>query len=123
MGSEATSESSVPGRAPSWRWWVCGLLLLATMINYMDRLTLNQLSKEVIQAFHLSELDYGYLEAAFGSAFALGAIIAGWLADRWNVRWMYAVSVLAWSIAGFATGLVSSFAALLACRFLLGLAE
>ena len=26
----------------TWKWWVCSLLLLATMINYMDRMTLNQ---------------------------------------------------------------------------------
>lgn len=117
------SVSLVAGRTSTWKWWVCGLLLLATMINYMDRLTLNQLSKEIIDTFQLTELHYGYLESAFGSAFALGAIVAGWLADRWNVRFMYAASVLAWSLAGLATGLASSFAALLVCRFLLGLAE
>src|SRR5947209_1186557 len=111
--STPAADAEVPARGPVWRWWVCGLLLLATMINYMDRITLNQLSKEIIDAFHLTELHYGYLEAAFGSAFALGAIIAGWLADRWNVRWMYAASVFAWSLAGFATGLAQSFAALL----------
>ena len=30
----ATSASA------SWRWWVCGMLLLASAINYMDRQTL-----------------------------------------------------------------------------------
>jgi len=29
-----------PGRSASWKWWVCGLLLFASMINYMDRQTL-----------------------------------------------------------------------------------
>ena len=35
---------SEPDRGQAWRWWVCCLLLLATMINYMDRLTLNLLA-------------------------------------------------------------------------------
>ena len=39
------SSPAPPPRGAFWKWWVCGLLLLATMINYMDRLTLNQLSK------------------------------------------------------------------------------
>jgi ACS family hexuronate transporter-like MFS transporter len=102
---------------------VCGLLLLATTVNYMDRLTLNQMSGRIIDDFHLSERNYGQLESVFGVAFALGAVFTGWLADRWNVRWVYPVAVLVWSLAGFLTGLAHTFAALLVFRFLLGLAE
>src|SRR5262249_60595515 len=52
-----------------------------------------------------------------------GAICIGWMADRWNVRWIYAASVFVWSLAGFATGLANGFAALRMCLFFLGLAE
>src|SRR5262249_54527557 len=52
-----------------------------------------------------------------------GAIIFGWLADRWPVRWLYPAAVLAWSAAGFATGLAQTFLQLLLCRALLGLFE
>lgn len=110
-------------RSPLWKWWVCGLLLLATMINYMDRLTINLLAKRMMGEFALNERDYGQLESAFAFAFAVGAIVSGWLADRWSVRWLYPAAVLAWSAAGFATGLVSTFLGLLWCRFFLGLAE
>jgi ACS family hexuronate transporter-like MFS transporter len=106
-----------------WKWWVCGLLLLATMVNYMDRLTLNLMAPLILNAFRLGPREYGFLESAFGTAFALGAIVMGWLADRWNVRWIYPLAVLAWSLAGFLTGLAFDFTTLLLCRFLLGLAE
>src|SRR5262249_17403879 len=53
----------------------------------------------------------------------VGAIIFGWMADRWNVTLLYPLAVLAWSAAGFATGLVQGFVGLLLCRSLLGLAE
>src|SRR4051812_27937856 len=106
-----------------WKWWVCGLLLLATMVNYMDRLTLNLTAVRIMYEFRLDARDYGQLESAFAFAFALGAIIFGWLADRITVRWLYPVAVLVWSVAGFATGLVGSFVGLLLCRFLLGFAE
>ena len=39
--SVAIPENLVYPRSRSWKWWVCGLLLLATTVNYMDRLTLN----------------------------------------------------------------------------------
>jgi ACS family hexuronate transporter-like MFS transporter len=122
-----------PARSPSWKWWVCGLLLLATTVNYMDRLTLNLQTTTIMHAvgFDTHTEDgkreaaaaYGLLEAAFGSAFALGAIVMGYLADRINVRWLYAGAVLLWSMAGLATGLVQGFMALLFCRFALGFAE
>jgi MFS transporter, ACS family, hexuronate transporter len=110
-------------RRAAWKWWVCGLLLLATTINYMDRLTLNQTARRVMDEVGFDERGYGDLESAFAYAFALGAILAGWLADRVNVRWLYPAALLAWSAAGLATGLVHGFAALLACRFFLGVAE
>src|SRR5262249_4685522 len=119
----AVSDVSLPTRSGSWKWWVCGLLLLATMINYMDRLTLNQTSKRLMDAFALNEQQYGEIESSFALAFALGALAVGWMVDRWNVWWMYPASVFAWSLAGFATGFANSFMALLLCRFLLGLAE
>ena len=118
-----SDNPSSSGRSPSWKWYVCGLLLLATMINYMDRLTLSQTAKRVMGALEFKEDRYGELESAFSYAFALGAVLAGWMADRWNVRWLYPAALLVWSSAGFLTGLVDGFYAMLACRFLLGFAE
>ncbi len=117
------SDSTLLVRNRSWKWWICGLLLLATLVNYMDRLTLNQMAKPIMAEFALDAREYGQLESAFGVAFALGAILMGWLVDRRNVRGVYAAAVLLWSLAGFLTGLAQGFATLLICRFLLGLAE
>ena len=64
----------------NWRWWVCGLLLLATMINYMDRLTLNQLQVPILLDLGLHEGHYGMVEGLFGLAFAFGAVLSAW---RW----------------------------------------
>src|SRR5438067_11333596 len=116
-------DIATPPRSPAWKWWVCCLLLLATMLNYMDRLTLNLTSKLVMDAFRLNAQDYGQLESAFAVAFALGSITFGWLADRVNVYWLYPAALLVWSAAGFTAGLVESFEQLLLCRFVLGLFE
>ena len=91
-------------RAANWKWLVCGLLLLATMLNYMDRLTINLTAVEIKKEMNLSNEQYGQIEWIFGIGFAFGALIMGWSADRWTVRWLYPAAVLAWSAAGFATG-------------------
>jgi ACS family hexuronate transporter-like MFS transporter len=117
------ASGTASDRAPSWKWWVCGLLMLATMLNYMDRLTLSQTAPAIKAELHLTHAQYGQIEEAFGIAFALGALVVGWMVDRWNVRWIYLTVVLAWSAAGFATGFAQDLSGLLLCRFLLGLAE
>ena len=106
-----------------WRWWVSGLLLLATMLNYMDRQTLANLSVRITDELALSQERYGDLELAFGWAFAAGSLGFGILADRLPVRWLYPAVVAGWSVAGVLTGLCNGFPELLACRTLLGFFE
>jgi MFS transporter, ACS family, hexuronate transporter len=118
-----TLEASAPPRGPAWKWWVCGLLLLATVINYMDRLTINQTAQRIKIELHLSNEQYGQIEFAFGVAFALGALLSGALADRVNVRWLFPAVLLGWSLAGFTTGFAANLHGLLVCRFVLGLFE
>ena len=40
---------------PAWSWWVCGLLLLATMLNYMDRQTLSQTATDIGRELGLTQ--------------------------------------------------------------------
>src|SRR5205823_3549864 len=89
------------------KWGICGLLMLATMLNYMDRQTLAQTARSIKQEFGLSNEQYGDLEFGFGMAFAAGGIITGLIADRVNIRVMYPIVLLGWSLAGFATAYAS----------------
>ncbi|HEV7406561.1 MAG TPA: MFS transporter [Chthoniobacteraceae bacterium] len=112
-----------PVRSQTWRWWIAGLLLLATTINYMDRMTLANASGRVIDEFGLSKQQYGNIEVAFGWAFGIGALFFGFLADRVRVYLLYPAILAAWSVVGFATGLTEGYAGLLLCRTLLGFFE
>src|SRR5262245_30845718 len=112
-----------PERGRHWKWTVCGLLLLATMVNYMDRLTLNTLARRMMTDLDMDAQQYGRVEAAFGVAFAAGGLMMGLLADQVSVRWLYPAAVLLWSAAGFLTGFAQGFLSLLWCRALLGFAE
>ncbi len=104
-------------------WVVCVLLLLASAINYMDRQTLANASVRISREFGLNNEHYGGIEEGFGYAFAAGSLFFGVLADRLPLRWLYAVVVALWSMAGFLTGFSGSYNQLLACRVLLGFFE
>lgn len=123
--TESGSSDSIVASSPqkAWVWWICGLLLCATTINYMDRQTLANVSVRITREFELSETQYGYLETGFGLAFAVGAIVFGVIADRTNVRWLYPAVLLLWSLMGFLTGFVTTYWGLLICRVFLGLFE
>src|SRR5262249_39947039 len=122
LGSMSVPAISA-ARPVSWRWWICGLLLFASMINYMDRQTLANVAVRITNEFKLTQEQYGNLELLFGWAFAVGSLVFGFIADAISVRLLYPMVLLLWSATGFATGLVHSYAALLACRTLLGLFE
>src|SRR5215207_4592167 len=100
------ANTNTLARPQSWRWWICGLLLLATMINYMDRLVLNQTASKLMEDIKFDEAGYGWLEGLFGAAFATGALLLGFVVDRFGPRLVYPTVVLLWSVAGFLTGFV-----------------
>jgi ACS family hexuronate transporter-like MFS transporter len=90
-------------RSPAWKWTICGLLFLATMMMYMDRQTLAESISRIMAELHLDETHYGQMEKAFGLSFALGAIVLGIVADRVSIRWLYPAVLIGWSSAGIAT--------------------
>lgn len=116
-------EVNVERSDSRWAWWVCTLLLLATMINYMDRQALSVTAARIKQEFSLNNERYGSLETGFGLAFASGQILLGICADRSSVRWFYPLILACWSLMGILTGLAYEFWALLLCRTLLGFFE
>src|SRR4029453_18435158 len=89
-----------------------------------DRQTMQVTSSHLIREFfNGKERGYGQVESAFQYAFASGMVIAGFLVDRFNVRWFYAGALFVWSAAGVCTGLVSSLDALIAFRVVVGVPE
>jgi ACS family hexuronate transporter-like MFS transporter len=121
--SNLPSGTVAAGRSDAWKWYVCVLLLSATVVNYMDRLTVNNLAVEIKQEFHLSDEEYGTIELGFGLAFAAGSLMFGILVDRIGVYWIYPVALLGWSAMGFLTGLSHTYNELLVLRIALGAFE
>src|SRR5262245_13744684 len=116
-------DHSSERRTAPWKWGVCWLMFAATMLNYMDRQALGSTSPFVKAEFKLDNEGYGRVELAFGLAYGIAQICAGWLVDRTSVRWMYAAAVMSWSLTGFLTGFVPDVMWLIVCRAMLGVCE
>ena len=105
------------------RWVVCGLIFLATLINYLDRQTISVSASKIAEEMHLTDGDLGKLFSAFLFAYGISQLIVGSLLDRFGVIAAYAFAVVAWSLAGASSDLTTGFATLFAARLLLGICE
>lgn len=117
------ASSMAPGPASWKRWTVCLLLFGATTLNYLDRQTISILAPTIQAEMGLSNASLGWLFSAFYYSYTFAQFGAGYFLDRWNLRWVFAAAVVAWSTVAGLTSLSSTFAMLLFFRVLLGVAE
>lgn len=105
------------------RWAVVGLLFVASLINYFDRATIAFALPLISKDLHLGPEAKGVLLSAFFWSYALMQIPMGVLADRVNLRWLYAISFALWSVSQGLMGFAAGLGALIAFRMLLGVGE
>lgn len=108
---------------PKLRWVIAGLLLIVTLINYTDRMTLSVLIGEVGRELTLGPDDYGQIVSLFFLAYALMYAVSGYIVDRLGTKLGMACFVGAWSLAQMLHGLATGKWSLAGCRFALGLTE
>jgi len=107
----------------SLRWWIGGLLLASTIINYIDRQTLSALAPYLKQDYHWTNTDYANIVIAFRVAYSLGLAIVGRLMDRIGTRRGLTLSVTWYSLVSILTSLATGFYSFMTFRFLLGAGE
>ncbi len=107
------------------RWAVIAWLCVGYMIAYFDRVNLSVAlsQKDFQQYFNLSNTDRGLLNSAFFITYALVQIPAGWVVDKYGVKWPWVWGFTFWSVLSGLTAWVTGFWQLVALRLLLGLGE
>lgn len=115
--------ASVATVTNSRRWLIIGLLFVASFINYLDRGTISVALPLISHDLHLGPELKGVLLSAFFLPYALMQIPVGWAADRFNLRWLYTVFFLIWSLSQGLTGFATGLGMLLLFRMLLGFGE
>lgn len=111
------------------RWWVIGLIALATIINYIDRQSINVLWPEISQQLYPDKtLDerkeiYSLISVIFVFSYAFGQALFGRIFDWIGTRLGFALSISVWSVATALHALAASFASFAIFRSILGIAE
>jgi ACS family glucarate transporter-like MFS transporter len=93
------------------------------VITYLDRVCISVAAPVMSSDLNLDRMQMGYVFGVFALAYAIFEIPAGWLGDRIGQRKVLTRIVACWSLFTVVTGLVRSYWALLAARFVFGAAE
>jgi MFS family permease len=99
------------------------LLTVLNFFNYMDRQVVYGMADKIIDTFHLSQFQFGWLAFVNLMVFALASVVSGRIADRVGPRKVIFAGVLVWSLATIGSALSHSFWSLLVCRALVGVGE
>ena len=116
-------HSSMSPVTNSRRWAIVFLLFLASMINYFDRATISFALPMISESLGLEAAAKGVLLSAFFWSYALMQIPMGLMADRYNLKWLYAGAFTLWSFAQGLTGFATSLTMLIVFRVILGIGE
>lgn len=105
------------------RWYICGVLCLATVTNLVDRQVLSILAPELQSRIGWSELGYARIVIAFQLAYATMMMVSGWISDRVGSRLSFSVAMVWWSIAEMSHALARTPLGFGAARLFLGIGE
>src|SRR5204862_3061384 len=105
------------------RWWIVGLIFLATLINYIDRLTISVLAPVITHDLGLTNTEFGGILTWFLLAYTISQGLSGKLYDRIGTKRGFVCSILLWSFAAVAHAFARGLTSLSVFRFVLGLVE
>ena len=108
---------------PHLRWYIAGLLCLASALNYLDRQTLSVLIGTIKQELQLTNASYGAINAWFLASYGVMYAVSGRVIDLIGTRKGFVVFVTGWSVANMLHVLATTVGQFSFFRLLLGVFE
>ena len=99
------------------------MLFASTVINYIDRQTLNVLAPYLKAEYHWTNSDFAMIVIAFRASYAVVQLIGGRLVDVLGTRRGLGLAVAWYSVMAMLTSSANSLGTFCAFRFLLGAGE
>jgi MFS family permease len=119
----STPSAHLLGRPTKIRYVIIGVVMLAAVLLYLERVCLSVAEVYVREDLGIGEMQMELAFGAFFIAYALGQVPSGWMSQRFGPRVMMALYMLGWSIFGIFIALAQDFWTLFFARFLLGLSQ
>jgi len=104
-------------------WLPPGVMMLSTLLAYIDRQTLAVLSPTILSDTHLSAASYGEALTAFSIAYMIANPLWGAALDYVGLRAGMLAAVAIWTAASVAHGWVAGFVGFVIARTVLGVGE
>src|ERR1700726_3425582 len=98
--------AAVEAKRSRGRIFILLMLFVVTTVNYADRATLSIAGTALSKELSLDPVAMGYIFSAFGWSYVAAQVPGGWLLDRFGSKWVYAFSILIWSLFTLMQGLV-----------------
>jgi MFS transporter, ACS family, hexuronate transporter len=109
------------------RWYIIGLIAVATIINYIDRSAINIMWPFIYKEFGIEDANnkdaLAYITTFFMVAYAVGQTVTGKLMDAIGTRLGMVVSIIAWSISISLHAIAKSLTSFSIFRAMLGISE
>ena len=106
-----------------YRYWVLIFLFSLISITYLDRISIALLNSRIMDEFHLTNTQWGWVVGAFALAYAVFEIPSGMLGDIKGQRATLMRIVIWWSFFTALTGVAIGLSSLIFARFLFGVGE
>ncbi len=105
------------------RWWIIGLIGLATIINYIDRSTLAMMWPSISEELGMTKSDYAIILNLFMVAYAVGQLLSGKVFDKVGTRIGYVIAIAIWGFSSFFHSIARGILSFGFFRITLGLGE
>ena len=123
MPTETNTGGELGFKISGLRWVIVAMIFFATLINYIDRLTISVLAPKIVEDLNLTNTEFGGIATWFLLAYTISQTLSGKLYDRIGIKKGFTVSIIVWSLAAIAHAWSIGLRSLSAFRFLLGLGE
>ncbi len=124
-----TAAAAMAQRPTAIRWRILVLLVISSFVSYVLRYNVSTAGPSLIEDLRISEIQYGWILAAFTAGYAIFQFPSGLLGVAWGHRRTLAAAMVLWALLTILTAVVPgpdfagvsvTIAALIVLRFLVG---
>jgi ACS family hexuronate transporter-like MFS transporter len=105
------------------RWYIAVLLFLATVICYIDRLTISILAPVIKSDLGLNNVQYAAITTWFLISYSLFQTVFGGIYDKYGTRKVFSFAIVIWSVSAMMHAVARGFSGFAVYRFALGVGE
>lgn len=115
--------TSSPKPIVGLRWYIVGMLAVASELNYLDRQALSVLAQTIQDELGFTTMEYSYITSAFLMSYTVMYLVSGRLVDWLGSKKSFSIFVTGWSFSTMLHFFAHTPFQFASCRFLLGATE